>query len=101
MRDLKVGRGAYAKPLDELDPTKAASVPIPSNISRRASCQSDGSQTALINLDPVGAVAAAAKGLSQATRHLRPNEPFGSTETKPILPTGKEGELRVCMVLFR
>ncbi|TPP63768.1 hypothetical protein FGIG_11727 [Fasciola gigantica] len=95
MRGLKVGRGAYEKPLDERDANTNANIPVPSTTSRRASCQSDGSQTALINLDPVVAVTTAAKGLSQATRLLRPNEPFGSTETKPILPTGKESELNV------
>ncbi|VDP93063.1 unnamed protein product [Echinostoma caproni] len=91
MHELKASRGAYTKQLDELDPNKTPNLPGPST-SRRASCQSDGSQTALINLDPVVAVTAAAKGLSQATRHLRPSEPFGSTEMKPILPTGREGK---------
>ncbi|KAF6775890.1 hypothetical protein AHF37_04476 [Paragonimus kellicotti] len=83
----------YSKELDELE---MASMPTVTNVepsvvvgvSRRGSSQSDGSQTALINLDPV--VQVMSKGSVTISRNPCANEAFRPVEKKPI-PTSVSG----------
>ncbi|KAF5397159.1 hypothetical protein PHET_09073 [Paragonimus heterotremus] len=83
----------YSKELDDLE---MASMPTVTNVepsvtvggSRRGSSQSDGSQTALIDLDPV--VQVISKGSVAISRNPCANEAFRPVEKKPI-PTSVSG----------
>ncbi|KAF8571609.1 hypothetical protein P879_00166 [Paragonimus westermani] len=88
----------YSKELDDLE---MASMPAVTNVepsvavggSRRGSSQSDGSQTALIDLDPV--VQVMSKSSGTFSRHPCANEAFGPVEKKPkpTCVSGPTGDL--------
>ncbi|CAL8068918.1 unnamed protein product [Calicophoron daubneyi] len=93
-KSSKSSRRAHKKDLDEVlggvenvsaDPKNDEGAAHVDGGGRRSSCQSDGSQTALIDLDPECVVS---KTAAQGTRYLR-SDSFGAVEMRPILPHPK------------